>query len=334
MTAVDTRPSGAIDKMWAREKHIAAVLPDHIDAKSFIGTAVAALYADAKLMQAADTSPETLIAALMECASLGHRPGTEEYYLTPRWESVKDAKGKPTGRKRPVILGIEGYRGIVERMYRSGAVANVVVREVCRGDSFEYIEGVHDKPIHTVDWFGEADRGPMIGVYAYATLTSGATSRVAILNRADVMKAKESSEGSDSESSPWNKHERAMWWKTAVRRLEPWLPTSSEYRMTEARATAQAVQATQIPAPPRGADIPVGGNTMAAISAAPATAEAREAIAGQMEPEFKRLSIVDGEEKETIICRLTGCGTGEATEAQLLAALDRLERADTTADLQ
>lgn len=247
MTTVQTRPSTAVDIMWDRSKHIAAVLPGHIDVKSFVGTAAAALYADAKLMQAAETSPETLIAALMECASLGHRPGTEEYYLTPRKKN-----GKPT------VLGIEGYRGIAERMYRSGAVRNIVVREVCARDRFRYVEGVHSRPMHSfsqhdsgttgADFFGtegHVDRGPMVGVYAYAELDTGAVSRVVILSRDDVMKAKESSEGSDSDYSPWNKHERAMWWKTALRRLEPWVPTSAEYRREQVRAAAQAASAPQ-----------------------------------------------------------------------------------------
>ncbi len=121
MTTVATRPSIAIDTMWARQKHITGILPAHVEVKSFIGTAMAALYADAKLMKAAEAHPESLVGALMECASLGHRPGTEEYYLTPR------------GGK---ILGIEGYRGIVERMYRSGGVSAVIVREVCAKDQF------------------------------------------------------------------------------------------------------------------------------------------------------------------------------------------------------
>ena len=53
-----------------------------------------------------------------------HQPGTDEYYLLHR-----KIKGRPT------VQGLEGYRGIVERMYRSGAtVKSVVVREVCAKD--------------------------------------------------------------------------------------------------------------------------------------------------------------------------------------------------------
>jgi recombination protein RecT len=80
----------------------------------------------------------------------------------------------------------------------------------------------------------------MIGVYAYAVLTTGAVSRVVILSRDDVMEAKAKSDGANSDYSPWKTNERAMWWKTAARRLEPWVPTSAEYRREQLRAAVEA----------------------------------------------------------------------------------------------
>ena len=238
--AVAQRQTGPVTIMWARGEHFKAVLPAHIDVKAFLGTAAGALYASDDLMQVAARYPDSLITALMRCAALGHQPGTDEFYLIPR-----------KGGKNPGVQGIEGYRGIIERMYRSGAVSSVVVREVCANDSFDYVEGVHDKPEHHVDWFGTGrGRGEMIGVYAYATLTTGAVSRVVILSRADVMAARESSDAKDTSFSPWNRLDggkdhpeftgRSMWWKTAARRLEPWVPTSAEYRREQLRAAAAA----------------------------------------------------------------------------------------------
>jgi recombination protein RecT len=248
--AVARRESGPVAVMWSRRKHFDAVLPQHLDIESFLGTAAGALYANKDLMAAAATSPDSLITALMRCAALGHQPGTDEFYLVPR-----KRKGQPE------VKGIEGYRGIVERMYRSGAVAKVVVREVCAKDKFRYLEGVDDKPVHQIggegetgaDFFGEAgsrDRGPMVGVYAYAELMTGAVSRVVLLTRDDVMAAKAASDAASSSFSPWNRMDggeahpefqgRSMWWKTAARRLEPWVPTSAEYRRELARAAATA----------------------------------------------------------------------------------------------
>lgn len=271
--AVAERDTGPITLMWDKKRHFEVVLPGSVDVTSFLGTAAGALYGNADLMRAAQANPDSLMIALMECASLGHRPGTDEYYLTPR----KD-------HGRPKILGIEGYRGIVERMYRSGAVAKVVVREVCAKDYFEYTEGQMDRPVHHfggtektgAGFFGKdgsRDRGDMVGVYAYAELTGGAVSRVVLLSRTDVHAARDAGGYKpDDKFSPWNRLDggkdhpeftgRSMWWKTAARRLEPWVPTSAEYRREQLRASAAAAstpvrQPAEMPAPAAPPEEPV-----------------------------------------------------------------------------
>lgn len=268
-SALATRDKGPIAVMWSKKDHLDAVLPDSIDVKAFLGTAAGALYASdipgrpLTLMKCAQENPDSLIVALMECAALGHLPGTDEYYLTPR-----------TVKGRKVILGIEGYKGVIERMYRSGAVAKVVVREVCAQDPFRYIEGQDDRPVHEIggrgqtggDFFGEhgdRKRGAMVGAYAYAELTTGAVSRVVILTRRDVLAAREAGGWKpDDEYSPWNRLDagkdapeftgRSMWWKTAAKRLEPWVPTSREYRASMLTASAKAAEL----AAPRRAELP------------------------------------------------------------------------------
>jgi recombination protein RecT len=249
--AVAQRDSGPISLMWESKTHFAAILPDHIEVKGFLGTAAAALYGNTQLMAAAKNAPDSLITALMRCAALGHQPGTDEYYLTPR-----------TIKGRLQILGIEGYRGVIERMYRSGAVRKVVVREVCAKDPFRFVEGVDPVPVHEIggrgttgaDFFGATgsrDRGAMVGVYAYAELMTGAISRVVVLTRDDVHAARGAGGWKpDDDFSPWNKYDggqdhpefqgRSMWWKTGAKRLEPWVPTSAEYRREQLRAAAGA----------------------------------------------------------------------------------------------
>src|SRR5215468_10207212 len=160
-------------------------------------------------------------------------------------------------------------------MYRSGAVRKVIVREVCAKDRFRFIEGVDDRPYHITGdgsdggegtgagFFGangSRDRGPMVGVYAYAELPDGAVSRVVLMDRDDVMAARAASEAADSEFSPWNRLDagpdhpelrgRSMWWKTGAKRLEPWVPTSPEYRRQLMRAAAAAELPGTEPATP------------------------------------------------------------------------------------
>ena len=368
MTAIATRPSVAVDTMWDRQTHIAAILPAHIDAKSFIGTAAAALYGSADLMKAAETSPESLIAALMECASLGHRPGTEEYYLTPR----KD-------HGRPKVLGIEGYRGIVERMYRSGAVAKVIVREVCARDYFRYTEGEDDKPVHRFNASGEqtgagffgaqgnVNRGPMVGVYAYAQLTTGAYSRVVLLSRDDVHAARDSGGYKpDDTYTPWNRMDggkdhpelkgRSMWWKTAAKRLEPWVPTSAEYRREQLRAAAAASPAPSGPAagyePAPGPVAPTEDIHDAEIVDSPEPEERAEprATTGQLNiirSRFRALGYDDPgdpaqiEEQLAFTARLAGLdpdgltshGAGELTQDQAGIVIGHLKGCKTRDDL-
>lgn len=214
---------------------ISEVLPEHIETKGFLGQAFAALRKNSALMEAATNAPGAFMDALMEAATLGHVPGSKEYYLTAR--RSKEHSGKP------VIVGIEGYRGVIERMYRSGAVGSVVVREVCKGDSFRFIEGEDEVPVHEIDWFGDVDRKDpdnIVGVYAYARLTTGVASRVVVLSKADIEDAKQRSDAGRRDAGPWHTDYRAMAWKTAAHRLEPWVPTSAEYRREQLRAASAA----------------------------------------------------------------------------------------------
>lgn len=268
--AVARRDTGPVAVMWSKRKHFDAVLPASVDVEAFLGTAAGALYASdvpgkgLTLMKCAQANPDSLIVAMMECAALGHMPGTDEYYLTPRMD-----------HGRPTVLGIEGYRGVIERMYRSGAVANVVVREVCENDYFDYREGEMDIPVHRFGgdgttggaFFGAmGKRGQMVGGYAYARLTNGSYSRVIILTRDDIFAARDAGGYKpDDKYSPWNRLDggdghpefrgRSMWWKTLAKRLEPWVPTSAEYRREQLRASASAAGAmprerTELPPSP------------------------------------------------------------------------------------
>jgi recombination protein RecT len=225
-------------------------------------------------------------------------------------------------------------------MYRSGAGAKVVVREVCAADRFAYVEGVDDKPRHEIggrgttgaDFFGEngsRNRGAMVGVYAYAQLTTGAYSRVVIMDRDDVMAARESSDAKDSKFSPWNRLDggkdhpeltgRSMWWKTAAKRLEPWVPTSAEYRREQLRASASAAASAAAggPAPwtpPAAAapddtdihDAEVVEDQAGEQPAAPAT---EAASAGQMQTigrHFNRLGIGEPDQRLAAACIIAG----------------------------
>ena len=231
----DNSPSGLVAKY---STEFAAVLPSHIKPEVWNRVAVSCLRRDPRLAAAAANDTGALMTALLDAARKGLEPGTEQYYLTVRKE-----KGVPK------VKGIEGYQGIVERIYRAGAASSVIVEVVRENDKFTYVPGVHERPVHEVDWFG-SDRGPLVGVYAYATMIGGATSKVVVLNKAKVMEAKAKSDGADSHYSRWNQGDgEGMWLKTDARRLEKWCPTSNEYLKHRLRAVAE-VQAETPTTPP------------------------------------------------------------------------------------
>lgn len=245
MTTPDTITPSQLVAQHADD--LSSVLPSHVHAPVWIRVAQGAVRRDPKLIEAASASPATLMVALLNAARLGLEPGTDEFYLTPR-----KVKG------RPEVLGIVGYQGIVEMMYRAGAVATVVAECVYESDGFDYQPGRDDLPRHTIDW-DSGDRGKLRLVYAYARMRSGAVSKVVVLNRAEVNKIKGSSQGSTSEYSPWRTNEAAMWLKSAVRQLRKWVPTSAEYR-DQLRYDAQGVarvQAEVAASRPRAAQVDV-----------------------------------------------------------------------------
>lgn len=208
---------------------LAVVAASHVKVDTFARLAVGVLRQNEKLAAAAQNNPGSLMSALMTAARLGLEPGTEQFYLRP----IKR-------RGQLEVQGIVGYQGIVELIYNAGAAQSVVVEVVRANDEFIWTPGALDdhtpprwpgamkQPFHKVDWFG--DRGPLVGAYAYAAMQGGAISKVVVLNRDHIARAKAKSDGADGDYSPWRTDEEAMWLKTAARRLGKWVPTSAEKR--------------------------------------------------------------------------------------------------------
>jgi recombination protein RecT len=244
----------------------ASVLPTHVKPETWVRLAQGALKKGKRidapnqkdpdhrfngmfeLEVAAANNPGAFLAALLDAARQGLTPGSEEYYLTPR---------KVKGQRE--ILGITGYQGYVELMYRAGAVSSVIVEVVRQNDRYLYRRGIERTPIHEFPAFArEVDRGPLIGAYAYAEMLGGAVSRVVELNLDDIERIKAVNTGSSYDSSPWVKWESSMWLKSAARQLRKWVPTSAEFRKELARAAGEAQRVASAPDAPVGIDTPQG----------------------------------------------------------------------------
>ena len=205
-----------------------AALPSHIEPKQWLAVAMDAVRRDPKIEKAANNDLGRFAAAVRQAARMGLEPGTEQFYLVP----FSPRKGEPQ-----VIEGIVGYQGLVEMMYRAGAVQSVKAELVKENDTFSYSPS-DEIPHHQVDWF--KPRGQTIGAYAYAVMEAGAVSKVIMMGMDEIDRHRAYSPSARSDYSPWNTNPDAMALKTVVRQLAKWVPTSAEYRREKLRS-AQTV---------------------------------------------------------------------------------------------
>jgi recombination protein RecT len=223
--AVEKREQGPQALIAQYASDFRQVLPAHIKAETFVRLSQGVLRRNADLAKAANNNPGSFLGALLECARLGHEPGTDAFALVPVGGEVQ---------------GWEQYQGVIERVYRAGAVRSVKAEVVRKNDPYRFKRSTMQVPEHDPDDFASEDeRGPLVGVYAYAEMADGSFSRVVVMSKDAVMKHKAMSKGSDSATSPWKKWPESMWLKCAVHELEKWVPTSSEYRREQLRAAAE-----------------------------------------------------------------------------------------------
>jgi len=213
------------------------VVPSHVNADQYVGMAVGELRLKPKLAEAAYTNPTSLMVALSECARLGLIPG-DTYHLTFFWN---------TKERRYDIVGMTDYSGEVDLMYRSGGVASVHCQVVRAEDRF-YWQPSMVLPEHEIGDDGLAEdevRGPLRAVYAYARLTTGGISDVAMLNRGAVMRARAKAKTMEFWGPEWPEegpNTVMMWRKTSVHRLWNWVPHSAEFIAERLRASAMAAR--------------------------------------------------------------------------------------------
>jgi recombination protein RecT len=212
----------------------ALVLPSHIKPDTWIRLTTGLFRRDQDLADVARKNIGSMLAALLDCARLGLEPG-DTYHLVPFGDE---------------IVGIPDYTGLIELIYRAGAVSSVkcaviyqndllphpddVAEEFPRGrPRFLWVPSEMDRPHHAPDWF--ADRGEMIGAYAYAVMLDGSISQVILRNKAEIEKVRDESKGAHKPNSPWRKWPDRMWRKTVIRELEKFVPSSAEFRKDKLR---------------------------------------------------------------------------------------------------
>jgi recombination protein RecT len=212
-TVVRRDPAG--DLLSSMEPEFAKALPNILPIDTFLRIALTCMRKTPRLIEC--TRP-SLLGALMECARLGLQPGTEQATLTPF------RKRTDNGFITEVQL-IIGYQGYIELMYRSGMVQRVENELVHEADKFELSFGDGGRFFHEPAWrLPKSERGDIIATYAYAEMTGGGRSRVALTPRW------EAEEMRDKFGRVWKSDFVPMWRKTPIRQLQKYVPKSSELR--------------------------------------------------------------------------------------------------------
>lgn len=197
---------------------IERTLPAHMSVERMTRVALTVMRQNPQLQEC---SAASVVGALLTAAQLGLEPGPLGHcYLVP----FKNWKTK--SREAQFILG---YKGMVDLARRSGELRRITThtvyqREVDEG-RFSIAYGWDEKLTHA-PLFGEDDRGPVFGYYAYAWLQSG-EAQFKFLTPKEVDKFRRRSPTQrDEPSGPWVTDFEAMAWKTCVRRLSTLLPQS------------------------------------------------------------------------------------------------------------
>lgn len=217
----------------------------------------------------AQCEPASILGAMMTCAQLNLEPNTPQglAYLIPY------------GRECQFQVG---YKGLMQLMYRSGAIASfnadVVYRQEVEQGLFEYESGISPRISHKIDLLNpEARTGKpedVIAAYAAVVLKTGEPI-VRLVTKMEIDQARALNRGN---SPAWRDHYSAMAIKTAIKRLSAWLPVTKvadAFAAEEATATAAEAVVEQEKKPTPAATVDAI-NAMLAEEEKPAVKKAEE----------------------------------------------------------
>ncbi|MFE5290110.1 recombinase RecT [Nocardia sp. NPDC056611] len=172
----------------------------------------------------------SLMRALVDCARLGHEPGSKDFYLIKRGNAIS---------------GEESYRGIIRRVLNSGFYRSVVARTVFANDTYSFDPVTDIVPNHVP---AEGDRGKPVSAYAFAIHWDGTPSTVTEATPERIASAKAKSFGHDKPSSPWQNPTGVMFRKTAIKELEPFVHVAPEPQPRRDLGGLEAAAARALPA--------------------------------------------------------------------------------------
>ena len=205
----------------AQSSAFRTVLPRHVDPDRFSRLTLAAVKATPELMQCFRTEQgqTSVLIAAMQAAAVGLEVNTptQDAWLLPR-------KNKGVWEAQLMI----GYRGLLKLARRSGTIETIYAEVVRDSDEFEWSRGL-DRDV--LDHKPGDGSGELTHAYAVARYKGGGYSFM-VLNRAQVEARRNLSDSWKNSNarpySPWTKWPEAMWRKSAIRALIPYLDLSPD----------------------------------------------------------------------------------------------------------
>jgi len=183
-------------------------LPAHITVERLLRVAFNSIQANPILL---DCTKESLLGALLQCATLGVEPDgvTGQAYLVPF-----KVKGVYT-----VVL-IVGYKGLMDLARRTGEIATIEARVVRERDLFKFQYGIEQGLVHTPTF---DEPGNPVAYYCFVRYKDKSV-QFEVMSQKDIDKVRATSKAKDD--GPWKTHPEEMGMKTVVRKTCKYLPFS------------------------------------------------------------------------------------------------------------
>lgn len=202
-------------------EQIQRALPMGMDVQRFTRICLTAVRTSPQLQQC---SVPSLLAACMQAAQLGLEPGIlGQSYLVPFWNRHAPSLTDPDKSGAYDVQLIIGYQGYVELFYRSDRVVDVIAREVCENDDFEFAWGIEDHLMHRPAKKGRGD--PEL-YYCIIRLKDGGRI-VHVMNLEEIAERRARSRAQDG---PWKTDPIPMSRKTLIRAVVPFVPKTTQLR--------------------------------------------------------------------------------------------------------
>ncbi|MEG0772866.1 recombinase RecT [Clostridium sp.] len=199
-------------------KAIQSLVPKHVTPERLCRIGLNAASRNPQLLSC---TPETIVGAIVNCATLGLEPNLLGHaYIVPFWNNKS---GKMEAQFQV------GYKGALDLIRRTGAVSTISAHEVYEGDKFEYSYGLEEKLIHIPS--GEDDEAKITHFYGCYKLKDGGTGFV-VMTRSQMEKHRDKFTKSKNKQGevfgPWKDHYVSMALKTVILKLIKYMPVSIE----------------------------------------------------------------------------------------------------------